>query len=88
MFNVPSVGENIAIVVLQSVGARSDYFDHRMGPFPWWRELVFFLRRLGPSEHEITDFENPSSDLPFMVPVEGLLIVSGIDDGCLMGLFE
>ena len=49
---------------------------------------MFFLRRLGPSEHEITDFENPSSDLPFVVPAEGLLIASGADDGCLAGLFE
>ena len=88
MFNVPSIGENIAVVVLQSVGTRSDYFGHHIGPFPWWRELVFFLRRLGPSEHEIADFEYPSSDLPFMVPAEGLLIASGADDGRLMGLFE
>ena len=49
---------------------------------------MFFLRRLGPSEHEIADFENPSSDLPFMVPAEGLLIAGGADDGCLAGLFE
>ena len=49
---------------------------------------MFFLRRLGPSEHKITDFENPSSNLPFVVPVEGLLIASGADDGCLAGLFE
>ena len=49
---------------------------------------MFFLRRLGHSEHEIADFENPSSDLPFVVPVEGLLIASRADDGCLMGLFE
>ena len=88
MFNVPSVGENIAIVVLQSVGAQSDYFGHRIGPFPWWRELVFFLHRLGPSEHEIVDFKYPSSDLPSVVPTEGLLIASGADDGRLVGLFE
>ena len=49
---------------------------------------MFFLRRLGPSEHEIADFEYPSSDLPFVVPAEGLLIASGADDGCLMGPFE
>ena len=49
---------------------------------------MFFLRQLGPSEHEITDFEYPSSDLSFMVPAEGLLIASGADDGCLAGLFE
>ena len=49
---------------------------------------MFFLRRLGPSEHEIADFENPSSDLPFMVPAEGLLVASRADDGRLAGLFE
>ena len=49
---------------------------------------MFFLRRLGPSEHEIADFEYPSSDLPFVVPAEGLLIASGADDGHLAGLFE
>jgi len=43
LFNVPSVGENVAIVVLQSVGARSDYFGNRIGPFLWWREFVFLL---------------------------------------------
>ena len=43
LFNVSSVGENVVVVVLQSVGARLDYFDHRIGPFLWWREFVFFL---------------------------------------------
>ena len=88
MFNIPSVGENVAVVVLQSVGARSDYFGHHIGPFPWWRELVFFLRRLGPPEYEIADFECSPSDLPFVVPTEGLLVASGADDGRLVGLFE
>ena len=64
LFNVPGIVENVAVVVLQPVGARSDYFGHRIGPFPWWRELVFFLSRLGPLEYEITDFEYPPSDLP------------------------
>jgi len=49
---------------------------------------VFFLSRLGPLEYEITDFEYPPSDLPFMVPTEGLLVASRVDDGCLAGLFE
>ena len=79
MFNVPSVIENIAIVVLQLVGARSDYLGYRIGSFPGWRELVFFLCRLGPSEHEIADFEYPSSDLPFVVPAKGLLVASEAD---------
>ena len=49
---------------------------------------MFFLRRLGPPEYEIADFEYPPSDLPFVVPVEGLLVASGVDDGRLVGLFE
>ena len=34
LFNVPSVGENVAVVVLQSIGAWSDHFSHRIGSFP------------------------------------------------------
>ena len=49
---------------------------------------MFFLHPLGPPEYEIADFEYPHSDLPFVVPVEGLLVASGADDGHLAGLFE
>ena len=49
---------------------------------------MFFLHRLGPPEYEIANSEYPPSDLPFVVPVEGLLVASGADDGHLAGLFE
>ena len=49
---------------------------------------MFFLRRLGPPEHKITDFEDAPPDLPFVVPVESLLVASGADDGRLVGLLE
>ena len=49
---------------------------------------MFFLRRLGPPEYEIADFEYPPSNLSFVVPAEGLLVASGEDDGRLTGLFE
>ena len=49
---------------------------------------MFFLRRLGPSEYEIADFKYPPFDLPFVVPVEGLLVASGADDGRLAGFLE
>ena len=88
MFNVSSVGENIAVVVLQSVGARSDNFGHRIGSFLRWREFVLLLGRLGPSKHGITDVEDPSSNFPLMVPTESLLVPSGADDGHFMGLPE
>ena len=88
LFNVPSVGENIAVVVLQSVGARSDHFGHRIGSFPRRREFVFLLGRLGPSKHEVSDLEDPSSDFPLMVPMESLLVASRADGGRLAGLLE
>ena len=47
---------------------------------------MFFLRRLGPPEYEIVDFEYPPFDLPFVVPTESLLVVSGADDGRLADL--
>ena len=43
---------------------------------------------MGPPEFEVADFEYPPPDLPFVVPVQGLLVASGKDDGRLMGLFE
>ena len=49
---------------------------------------MFLLGRLGPSEHKITDLEDPSSDFPLMVPAESLLVASGADDGRLVGLLE
>ena len=43
---------------------------------------------MGPLEYEITDFEDPPPDLPFMVPAESLLVASEVDDGLLTGLLE
>jgi len=49
---------------------------------------VLLLGRLGPSKHEVSDLEDPSSDFPLMVPTESLLVASGADDGRLIGLLE
>ena len=49
---------------------------------------MLLLGRLGPSKHEVSDLEDPSSDFPLMVPVESLLIASGADDDRLAGLLE
>ena len=43
---------------------------------------------IGSSEYEITNFEDPPPNLPFMVPAESLLVASGADDGRLAGLLE
>ena len=49
---------------------------------------MLLLGRLGPSEHEVSDLEDSSSDFPLMVPTESLLVASGADDGHLTGLLE
>ena len=49
---------------------------------------MLLLGRLGPSKHEFSDLEDPSSDFPLMVPAESLLVASGANDGCLAGLLE
>ena len=49
---------------------------------------MLLLGRLGPSKHEVSDLEDPSSDFPLMVPAESLLVASGADDGRLVGLLE
>ena len=43
---------------------------------------------MGSSEHEVSDLEDPPSDLSFMVPTESLLVASGVDDGRLASLLE
>ena len=49
---------------------------------------MFFLRRLGPPVHKITHFEVSLPDLPFVVHAKSLLVVSGANDGRLVGLLE
>ena len=49
---------------------------------------MFLLGCLGSLEHEVSDLEDPPSDLSFMVPTESLLVPSRADDGHLAGLLE
>ena len=49
---------------------------------------MFLLCRLGPLEYEITGFEDPPPDLPFVVHAESLLVASGANDGRFVGLLE
>ena len=49
---------------------------------------MLLLGRLGPSEYKISDLEDPPPNFSFMVPVESLLVSSGVDDGRLMTLLE
>jgi hypothetical protein len=37
LLDVPSVGELLAILICQLVGAGLEHFDDDVGPFPWRR---------------------------------------------------
>ena len=39
-------------------------------------------------EYKVTDLEDPPPDFSFMVPMESLLVTSGVDDGRLTSLLE
>ena len=49
---------------------------------------MLLLGRLGPSKHEVSDLEDSLSNFSFMVPMESLLVASGVDDGHLTGLLK
>jgi hypothetical protein len=46
---------------------------------------VLVLGRLHPPQHQVTDFEGSSPDLPLVVPAKGLLVASRADQGHLSG---
>jgi hypothetical protein len=70
LLNVPSVGEDVAVVVLQSVGSWSDHLHNRVRSLPGWREFVLVLGRLCSPQYQIADFEGSTPDLPLLVPVK------------------
>ena len=49
---------------------------------------MFAFSGLGPPKYEITDLEDRPPDFSFMVPVESLLVASGMDDSHLTSLLE
>jgi hypothetical protein len=74
LFDVPSVAEDVAIAVLQSVGAWSNHLHNRVRPFPGRTEPMPVLCRLCPPQHQIANFKGSSPDLPLVVPMKGLLV--------------
>ena len=41
---------------------------------------MLLLGQLGPSKHEVSDLEDPSSNFSLVVPTKSLLVVSRADD--------
>jgi hypothetical protein len=46
------------------------------------------LHRLRSPQYQVVDFEGSSLDLPFMIPLKGLLVMSRVDQVRLPGLLQ
>jgi hypothetical protein len=88
LFDVPSGGVDVSIAILQLVGSWSDHLHNRVRSFPGRIELVPFLGRLRPMQHQIANFEGSSPDLPLMVPTKGLLVAGRANQGRLSCLLQ
>jgi hypothetical protein len=57
VFNVPCVGDDPPVVVLDLVHPWSEHLVDDERPLPRWRQLVPILASLNPSEDEVADME-------------------------------
>ena len=67
------------------VGARSDYFGHHIGPFPWWRELVTVLVALYKMKDLVPDVEGSAPHPSAVVPSQRLLVLGRTEEGNVAG---
>ena len=68
MFDVPGIGEDLAVDCFQLVGTWTEYFRDNVRPFLGWGELVAVLVALYKAEDKVPDTEgsvpNPSAVVP------------------------
>ena len=57
VFDVPCVGDDPPVLVLDLVCPWSEHLVDDEGPLPRWRQLVPVLAGLNPSENEVADVE-------------------------------
>jgi hypothetical protein len=57
VFDVPCVGDDPPVLILDLVHPWSEHLVDDEGPLPRWRQLVPVLAGLNPSENEVTDME-------------------------------
>ena len=67
MFYVPSVGEDIALLVGQLVGFGLQYLGDDVRPFPWRGQLVAALVALPQSQHQVAHLQVSASDAPGLI---------------------
>ena len=70
MFDVPSVGEDLAVDGFQLVGTWTEYFYDDVRPLPGWVELVVVLVALHEAENQVPDIEGSVPHPSAVVPMQ------------------
>jgi hypothetical protein len=75
VLDVPCVGDDPAILVLDLVRPWSEHFVDDDPPHPRWRQLVPVLVALNSSEHEVPDVELVWAHVELVVAPQRLLVL-------------
>ena len=68
MFDVPGIGEDLAIDGFQLVGTWTEYFRADVRSFSWRGELVAILVALHEAENQVPDVEGSAPHPSAVVP--------------------
>ena len=75
MFDVPGVGEDLAVDGFQLVGAWSEFFHDDVRPLLGWGELVAIFVALYEVEDKVPNVEGSVPHLSTVVPLQCLLVL-------------
>jgi hypothetical protein len=75
MFDVPCVGDDPPVLILDLVRPWSEHLVDDERPLPRWRQLVPVLAALNPSENKITDMEHARAHVVLVVTPQCLLVL-------------
>ena len=85
MFDVPRVGEDLAIDGFQLVGTGTEYFRDDVRSFPWRGELVVVLVALHKAKNEVPNVEGSVPHPLTVVPMQRLLVLGRTEEGDVVG---
>jgi hypothetical protein len=75
VFDVPCVGDDTPILIMDLVRPWSEHLVDDERPLPRWRQLVPVLAALNPSENKITDMEHARAHVVLVVTPQCLLVL-------------
>ena len=81
MFDVPGIGEDLAVDGLELVGTWPEHFHDDIWSLPWQRELVAVLAALDKAEDQVSDVEGPTPHSMAVVPAQRLLVLGRVEEG-------